>query len=572
MELELPQQEVDWSKHHLNGEDLQPEVVMKKFAMWDYVVENRLLDSEDEAVRDKAILLLEDDTIYEYAFFKNDDGKSFEYEPYQDLIGSCKYDFNYWNDPNRFVMFVASNQIGKTRLLLGRARKLLFTVKGENIVIITNNLELSKFILSELKSNLNQSAFSNSWRETIGETDNTMMLTVNLKIQGVLYTNRIILRPAGEGSLGYPVHHMFLDELDFHEDGKRLFWKVYYPRLNKTKGSCTVFSNPNPDISKANSILHELWKGDLFKRKFNFMFLDASWNTQEEYDVAKRNSPSHLFSSTHDGKWSDLSGSFFSDTEIIDMMQNEWKNHLFITDKPVYISLDLGKMRDNTVIGVGVTNKPVNTLDKYLDLEVRYTEKLPLKTDYDVIAKRIDEIKTFYEDNCAGVAVIAYDSTGQKVFGDFLKRLNISARGVDFSAKESKNQRENNKTLMYNNFKLMAENRKIKVVHTNDCQLQFRKLEVKETPNKALQIVEHKTGGDHDDFPDMCAIMIHVSVRPSSIPVTATRVNKVKPELKYEDVSSTPEDVERFEKANVLKSRRDFYKSKQMFKDFGGMM
>ena len=113
MKFELSQQIVDYTKHHISGSDLQPEIVKNKFALWDKVVEENLLSSSDEETRTKAILLLDDDTIYEYAFFENEDEKSFEYEAYQDIIAQCKYDFKDVNDPNRFVMFVASNQIGK---------------------------------------------------------------------------------------------------------------------------------------------------------------------------------------------------------------------------------------------------------------------------------------------------------------------------------------------------------------------------------------------------------------------------------------------------------------------------
>ena len=575
-DLTLKQQIVDWKQHHLEGKDLQRSVVKDKFKLWDFVIENKLMASPDANIRNKAILLLEDDTIYEYAFFKNEEEKPFEYEAYQDLIAQCKYrvGIDAWNNVNRFVMFVASNQIGKSRFLIGKARKLLFSETGKNIVIVTNNLKLTQFILSEVKSSLNSSDFADSWKEDISDVNNTTMLTVDLKIGEKNYTNRLICTPAGEGSLGYPIHYLFLDELDFYEDGKRLFWKIFYPRLNKTKGQCYVFSNPNPDISRANSILAELWDGDLFQRKFKFTFLDATWNTREEFDIAQRNSPNHIFKSTHLGEWSGEGGAFLSDDEIEHMLNKDWQNNMFVTDKPVYIAVDLGKMRDNTVIGVGVVGKPINTLDKYLDLNIKYTEKLPLKTDYDIIAERISQIKDYYEKHCAGVAVIAYDSTGQKTFGDFLKRLNISARGVDFSAKDDKKQRGTNKTLLYNNFKLMAENRKVKIVYTRDCELQLSKLEVKASPTLGLSIVENKTEGDHDDFPDMIAIMIHVAVRPSSIPVSIAHISRGGVEVddsEEEDYVSTQEDVDKFIGEQVRRNRSNHYKSQKMFNNMRGM-
>lgn len=525
-ELVLPQQVVDYSQHHIEGRDLQPDVVKQKFKLWDYVVENNLLASPNKDIRNKAILLLEDETIYEYAFFKNEEDRPFEYEAYQDLIAQCTYrvGIDAWHDVNRFVMFLASNQIGKSRFLIGKARKLLFTEKGKNIVIATNNLKLSQFILSEIKASLNNSDFANTWKEDISDVNNTTMLNVELSIDGKMYNNRLIIIPAGEGGLGYPIHYLFLDELDFYENGKRLFWKIFYPRLNKTKGQCFVFSNPNPDINRSESILAELWDGDLFKRKFKFTFLDASWNTVEEFEIAKRNSPSYIFQSTHLGEWSDEGGSFLTTKEIKTMMQHDWENKLRLVDKPVWIGIDLGKMRDNTVISIGVTKKSENGLDKYDDLDIFYQEKVPLGTTYEAIVDRYIEIKEYYDNYCQGVAGMGYDATGQKTFMDILSIKGVHGIPVDFSAKQS------NKTLLFNDFKMMAENYKLKCVYSEDCEKQLANLVFKTTDNKKLKKVENKYDYIHDDFADSIAILIHISVKPSRVPVSVTRINKVKKE------------------------------------------
>ena len=211
MNLKLPQQNIDYNQEYIKGSDLKPETVKQKFELWDNVIKNNLLASKDRKTAREATLLLEDDTIYEYAFFKNEEGKPFKYEAYQDAIAQCKYEYDGTNemDPNRFVIFRASNQIGKSRFMVGKARKLLFTKKGKNIVIATNNLKLTQFMLSEVKASLNSGNFGESWKEDIGESDNTTMLTVELNIGGTKYTNRLICTPAGEGSLGFPIHYLF---------------------------------------------------------------------------------------------------------------------------------------------------------------------------------------------------------------------------------------------------------------------------------------------------------------------------------------------------------------------------
>ena len=556
MELMPLQQEVDYKKHHISGEDLQPEIVKQKFALWDYVIENNLLASKDPYTRNQAILLLEDDTIYEYAFFKNEEGKSLEYEAYQDIIAMCKYYFNNPADPNRFIIFLASNQIGKSRFMVGKARKLLFTQKGKNIVIVTNNLKLTQFMLSEVKASLNNSSFADSWREDIGEADNTTMLTIKLKIGGVEYTNRLICTPAGEGSLGFPIHYLFLDELDFYENGKRLFWKVFFPRLNKTKGQCFVFSNPNPDVAQSESILHELWEGDLFKRKFHFNFLDASWNTQEEFDSAQRNSPSHIFCSTHLGQWSEEGGAFLTSREIKDMRKDEWSTRtLPATDQQIYIGIDLGKMRDNTVFTIGTSKDPKDDRDKYKDLDVIYHEEVKLGTSYEAVIDRYKQIKEYYEQNYYGVAEMGYDATGQKTFEDLLKMKRVSGTPIDFAKKET------NKTLLYNDFKLMAENRKIKIAYGEKCFRQLAGLQFKYTQNKKLQKVEAKTESIHDDYPDSIAILIHIAVKPSRIHPSASIITPKKTEEEKEEkqTRTTHDDAQAYI-ASVIQKNNSFNK------------
>lgn len=525
--MKIPSQKINWNKTHITGVDLQPEVVEQKFKLWD---ENKhKLSSGDPEV----IKLLNDNTIYEYAFFTNEDDEPFQLTAYQDLISECILAHDYTaNNINRYILYRAANQMGKSRMLISAAKYLAFNRENKNIVIISKSLPQSQFVLSELKKSLNNSVFRDSWKEDIGETANTTMLTITGKDKkGKEYLNRIICAPAGEGALGYPIHHLFLDEADFYEGAKTLFWKVLFARTKKTKGQIVIFTNPNPDISRTNSLLAELWDGTLFKRKFHFQFLDAPWNTQEEFDIDKQNSPAHLFRSTHLGEWSDIGGAFFTDKEIKDMMCLDWNNRLPPAQDNIYIAADLGKMSDHTVIGVGIAKEPVNKHHKYKDLDIRYMQRLPLKTPYDEIADRLEELRNHYKEQGANVT-IGYDSTGQKTFGDFLKRRGLSAIGVDFSAKKS------NKTLLYNDFKLMAEQQKLQIVYDRQCEKELAGLEYQLTANKKLQKVAHKNENLHDDYPDMIAILIHLAVKPSNVPAGAIIVRH----NKKEELTTNPYD------------------------------
>jgi len=456
--------------------------------------------------------VLEDPTCYSYFFLRDDDGQRFKFTAYQDAISNCEHDFTPDN-PNRFVLFKAANQIGKSRILASLAIQRAFTKKNVNIIMVSKSLPQSQFLLATIRQILNNSVWGETWTQDVGETANTTVLTFQRDKGKVL--NRIICAPCGEGLLGYPVHYLYLDEFDFYENGKTFFWKIAYPRTNKTKGQIIGFSNPNPDISRQASILWEVWEGDLFKRKFTFNFLDAPWNTETEYKVAKKNSPSYIFASTHDGEFPIDSGGFFTNKELKDMFQVDWKNELPVVDRPVFIGLDLAKMRDRTVLSLGVMRKNKDD-PKLSDLEVKYLKHYPQKTDYDIIIQDLKRIIDYYKEHHKGVAAIGVDVSGVgRAVSDFAKAAKIKTTDVKFSLE--------NKSRMYGNFKMLAEQRRIRIVHVEECQTQLSTLVFKRTPSGYLS-VHHEKENLKDDYPDSICALIDVSVAPSKVPVTATFV------------------------------------------------
>lgn len=436
-------------------------------------------------------------------------------------IKDC-YDITVESEHNFICSGIVTHNSG---LLCIKALFHVFNEDNINIIIVSNNLRNSQFVLAQIKQLLNTSMFSNSWREDLGDTANTTILTF-VRDEGKVL-NRIICAPAGEGILGFPVHYLFLDELDFYENAIQFFWGKALPRTNKTKGQIICFSNPNPEISRGNSILYSLWSGDFFKRKFSFNFLDAPWNTQAGLDVAKRNSPSYIFASTHMGEFSDEMGSFLSYREVQDMLKKDWDNTMFYTDQPVFISVDLGKMRDNTVICIGTTEDG-HADDKLCNINVKYVNILPLKTTYKEIADELLRIVDYYETHCNGVSCMGYDATGQKTFGDFLGKLDSYATPVDFSRKES------NKTKLCNDFKLMVEQRKLKVVFENEIERQLSNIDFKLTSSKKYTKVESKVESIHDDVFDSLLIMVYIAARINMIESGITILD---------DVSSSDPDL-----------------------------
>jgi len=505
----------------VNGSMLDYPSYDSKFELWHDI--NSALAEHDPKALEKHRDCLWDFTYWVYSFFRNDKNERFKVTAYQDLIASCaiQHDFTFDN-PNRFILYRASNQAGKSALLVLLSVYLALTKTNVNIIMVSNNLRASQFLTSQIKQFLNNSTFAESWKEVLGDTANTTHLTFRRDLKskhGKVIgesINRILCVPSTEGALGYPVHYMFLDEADFYDDGKRFFWKVAYPRTNKTKGQIILFSNPNPDLSNEGSILHELWYGSLFQRKFHFNFMDAPWNTKADLEMARKNAPSYIFESTHLGEFPTDSGSFFTRTELDAMFNKDWVNSMPVVDRPIYIGLDFAKVKDSTVLSLGTLHENKDN-PKIQDLHVRYLKEYELKTSYDVIVQDLKGIVEYYGRQGVQVGGIGFDATGVgSALSDFIKASGIKATDVKFSLQ--------NKSRMYGNFKLLAEQRRIKIVNLDKAKKQMSMLVFKKTANGYLS-VHHASESTHDDFPDSLCALIDVSVMPGKVPASAVFVS-----------------------------------------------
>jgi len=503
VKLKRLKQKLNYAKT-ITGHNLDYHTYNDKFRMWDFVIKNDLFIKQDH----DALALLKDPTIYFYAFFRDEQGFPFKLTAYQDAICNCVHDHSKPVSPERFIIYKSANQIGKSCLLALMAIFHVMNKDNVNVVMVSKSLPQSQFLLATIRQLLNNSRFSDSWKEEVEQANTTTLTIIR---QGGKVISRIICAPCGEGLLGYPVHYLYLDEADFYENAKTFFWKVAFPRTNKTKGQIIIFSNPNAEISRQSSLLWQLWSGDMFVRKFEFNFLDAPWNTQEEYEKAKKSSPSYIFASTHDGQFPEDGGGFFTRKELQDVFNNDWENTLPITDKQVYIGLDFAKVNDNTTMVIG-TKRPNVDDPKLDDLEVRYVYEFPSKTDYDKIIDRLKQVVEYYNTNFVGVAAIGFDATGVgKAIEDMMLARGLSVIPIVFSLP--------NKNKMYANFKMLAEQRRIKIVKDEECEKQLAGLVFVRTrgdrmvkENVGTLTVRHATESMKDDFPDALCCLIDVSI------------------------------------------------------------
>ena len=486
-----------------------------KFKAWDKVLEEKWLESGDPKKQKKVYTMLLDPTIYAYAFFRNPQHlkKRFKCYCYQDIL---------LNDPHKRIFFAAANQIGKTITLCIKAITFSLLNPGKTALITSKTLPQSKDVLRQIKQLLRNSRLD--YKYDIGESETkTEIYFRHFEEEEVydekldktftqmkeLQQSRVICTPATEAALGYAVDLLLPDELPFYEDGEYFFKQILQPRTYTTKGQIMVFGNPNGQ----QGIGWELWNDEGY-HLYRFNFLDCPTNTQKEFDDLCKGLTREQIDSTLLAVFTSPEGGFLTLQERKDMQEERSSMLPSVFTQPIYIFFDWAKTRDRTVrtIALPITSSKEDWADRVHIYEMK---EYPAGTPYTEI---IDEdLKNLIKDvGPQMVAMVGWDNTGVgRGLEDFTKRveqLGIQAMPVEFSLE--------NKSRIYTLFKLLAEQRRIKIPYVKECDKQLSMLRFKRSPRGHLQ-VHHENERDRDDFPDAIAGVCSLIIQPENPPISA---------------------------------------------------
>jgi hypothetical protein len=485
-----------------------------KFEMWDRVVEDNILETGTEEQKIGVYEFLQDYTVYAYAFLKNprDAKRPLRLYPYQDII---------INDQHNRIVFAAANQIGKSICLCVKALIFAMNNPGTTVLMTSKTETQSKDLIRQIKSFLRNSSLDSE--SDIGETETKTELYIkHFEYQSVydadldktfekkvyLKESRIICTPATEAALGYAVDLALEDELGFYENGEYFHNQILQPRTYTTKGQIIIFSNPNGQ----QGILWALWN-DPFYHKYKFNFLDCPTNTQEEFDRLCSNLTREQIDSTLLAIFTSPEGGFFTLEERKEMQEARSSILPFVITQPLYIFFDWAKTGDRTVRTIGVPIKK-NTTDWADEVYIYEMKEYPHGTPYsDIIDEDLKELVNNIKPK--NIAMVGWDNTGVgKGLEDFVNRieqLGVQCMPVEFSLQ--------NKSRIYTLFKLLAENRRIKIPMVDECNKQLSMLRFKKTARGLLQ-VHHENERDRDDFPDAIAGLCSLIIQPENVPVT----------------------------------------------------
>ncbi len=475
----------------------------KKYELWDLVEKEDLVDCGDKDIEEWALTLLKDYTIYAYAFFRDPKHpkKRFKLYPYQDLI---------INDTNKRILFAAANQIGKSITLCVKALIYALQNPGKTVIMVSKTLPQSKDLLRQIRSFLQTSTLDYD-----ASTETKMEIYFNhyeikdgKKVE--LPQSRIICVPATEAALGYAADMALVDEEAFFENGEYFYNQILQPRTYTTKGQIVIFSNPNGQ----QGIFWDQWNDPIFSR-YKFNFLDCPTNTQEEFDRLAANLTREQIDSTLLAEFTSPEGGFLTLAERKNMQDETLNNAIpSILTAPLYIFFDWAKSQDRTV---RITAMPVHGSDRDWADSVRIIEmkEYNQNTSYSDIID-VDLRQLISSVGIKNIAMVGWDNTGVgKGLEDFVNRvqqLGIQAMPVEFSLQ--------NKSRIYTLFKLLAEQRRIKMPYIKECDKQLSMLRFKKSVRGNLQ-VHHQNERDRDDFPDAIAGVCSLIIQPETPPVTA---------------------------------------------------
>lgn len=500
-------------------EGVSPEMEEKtqsKFDYWDNVIDRNLLETGTTEQQMEIFKRLQDPTIYAYAFFRNPKNPSerFKLYPYQDII---------INDPSSRVLFAAANQIGKSITLCVKALTFALLHPGKTVLLTSKTLPQSKDLLRQIKQFLQNSILD--YKYDIGDSETKTEIYFRhyenydeydpelkqmITVQRELPQSRIICVPATEAALGYASDLSLEDELAFYENGDYFHKQILQPRSYTTKGQIMIFSNPNGQ----QGIFWELWNDPSYN-KYRFNFLDCPTNSQEEFDKISAGLTREQIDSTLLAIFTSPEGGFLTLEERKDMQEQRPSMLPSVVTQPIYIFFDWAKVKDRTVRIVAVP-KRVNDKDWADEVYVYEMKEYPQDTKYtEIIDGDLRDLITQVGPN--KVAMVGWDNTGVgKGLQDFTERVNqlgVQTMPVEFSLQ--------NKSRIYTLFKLLAENRRIKVPFIQECDKQLSMLRFKKSSRDYLQ-VHHENEKDRDDYPDALAGICSLIIQPENVPVTCT--------------------------------------------------
>ena len=544
MELKIPQYDLKHTRpivgfgnqayeiHDSNkGCMIDQSIVAKKFELWDYVLKNNLLSSQNELLRAQAFQLLRDKTILAYAQLKFD-GEPIKMYYLQDAILS---------DPGNRIQFCGCNQkIGKSFCLNVDAATDFMIDHGKNWIgiIVSGSLPQSQFQMDRVKMLLKSSNLTYKEEQTVatstGKKDNTTQLSYTFYSKDgktPLYRNLLICCPHTSSALGYPANVLWFDEFDFWEncDQNHFLFQIAIPRTFRTQGKIKVYSNPDGKEKMMYRIRNFKNKdGSPAWHRYEFNYWDAPDATQEEFDQSIVGMTKNQVESTLLAVYTRTEGSFFSTEEIRDMHCSELdqKGEAAGYGKETAWFLDVGSVHDQSAL-IGGYIEPNPDVPEIPLLKAFYIHKYPVgypigrvvgidqvdKNDgwdeYTEDNPSVKQILSNYTEEYNGEKLqplFGFDATGNAGMLPLFQAAEMDAVDITFTGKLKWHMYQRYQYYVQQRFIKRGKEMDLNTMRGCDFDYQASKLIVKKNTGTVYKQIHHENEDDLDDTQDACFI------------------------------------------------------------------
>lgn len=488
----IPNYNLNWSKGIVYGPDINRSIVDEKYELFDKASSRGLIGVDIDATA-----MLEDDTIYAYAFLQWEN-QPIKLRYYQDAIMS---------DNNRKIDVEAANQQGKTFSLCVKAAVNFLKDHGKNFTIglisksmgqNSSNMRMTRAMLKEAKLNY-----------TPGSNDN---MTVMVHDLGNGIKNTLVCSVASTSALGYPFDLLLLDEFEFWENPEGLEYmydQVLEPRTFHTRGQIIIYSNPNgKNFVSENLHKRTLNNGDLEFHVYNINFLDNPHNTQEEWDKAKRVKHPIFFASTMAALRTESEGAALTAKDI-ERCKDEDVNTLGfygINPDMSWWFADLGFVKDQTVLAGCFKTKNEQGETVYNFAIKTYPVAYPMPQIWGIQEGEEESLPQFVNRFSNGNHVFELDLTGKEGNEVLASQNGLSCSGIKMSGPW--------KAKWYDRFISLVKQGRIKVQYIDnfmdgdnknfDFQARSLRISTKMADGRTrpYPLYHHTTEDDQDDILD----------------------------------------------------------------------
>ena len=514
-------------------------IVDKKLALWDHVKKNNLLTSPATNVRNQALRLLKDKTIFAYAYLKFDD-KPLRLQYYQDAIISDNHDR---------ILFCGSNQLGKSFTLNVDAATSFMKDHGKNWVgiLVSGSLPQSQYQMDRIKQLLKGGRINYKVEDTTesktGKKDNTTQISYTFydKNQKPLYRNLLICCPHTSSALGYPADEVWIDEWDFWDncDQEHFLYQIIIPRTFQTKGKIKIYSNPNGK----EKMMYKLWntvdgEGNPAWHRYQFNYWDSENASQEDFNKKITGMTKTRIESTLLAIFTRTEGSFFSTDEIQDMLDPELtqKGDQAGYGKETAWFLDVGSVHDQSVL-IGGYIEPNPTEPDIPLIKVFWIHKYPVGypisrvvgiklnsmqdedgwEDYSDENPSVKQVLDEYSEVMGKTKyqpLFGFDATGSAGLKPLMQAADIEAADITFTGKLKWHMYQRYQYYVQQRFIKRTKERDENTVRGCDFDYQASKLVVKKNTNTVYKQIHHENEDDLDDTQDAMAGFIHLIENP----------------------------------------------------------